>query len=109
MNEPAGASCVYATIGDTAIGCTVHCCYWPCERDGQPADPTPVHVMINRFPADVDAALDYWMVLCGAQRPLWMHYNRVDGESRHSLDSGGACWCAPHLYAPQQPVTRVPR
>lgn len=96
------SSCWYAEV-DERLACTVHCVFYPCERDGWPADPHPIHIVVD--PGAEAAAHEQWHLACAARRPLLRHTGLIDGDSRHVIDDTGSCWCTPTRVEPDDTST----
>jgi hypothetical protein len=88
------SDCHIAALGGQ-YACTVHCCYLPCPRGGQPASPVPMHTDASRPLGEV---VDYWMAVCGGHRPMVVHRGSFAGDDReHVISRSRDCWCAPRL------------
>lgn len=87
------ARCVLSLINqdlpDEGMACMVHTHYAPCPRDGEPANPEPIHSDDHLSRA---SAIGIWKIRSGGQRSLLIHHGAlVDGT--HKLWAG--CWCKP--------------
>ena len=82
------AHCVISVILDADLGpvpgCVVHAVYAPCDRDGQPACPVPLHAFGHD---DRDAALRMWRIRTHQQRPLIIHdERRIPDPAGHVIE-----------------------
>jgi hypothetical protein len=92
------AHCVVSEIYDTddetfVPACMVHTHNAPCPRDGQPANPNPIH--IGDQPSRVEA-LAMWHQRTGKQRPLVLHRGNI-GDVGHTLEASD-CPCLPEFF-----------
>lgn len=95
-DERPGTGCHYAEVNGQ-IACTVHCCYLPCWREGQPASPVPVHMGSDHYSRE--ELLHEWRETTAGQRPLVLHRGPIVGGA-HRVDEAGACWCDPDRVEP---------
>lgn len=93
------AKCVISSIVDTDLdrvvpACVVHAAYAPCPYNGQPACRTPLHTddHLSR-----DAAVEFWELRTGRQRPLVLHRGRLDVGDHQTDGDGVSCWCGPEV------------
>ncbi|MEU7787713.1 hypothetical protein [Amycolatopsis sp. NPDC049159] len=75
--------------------CVVHTHHAPCPRDGEPANPTPLHG--DDLPGET-AMVRAWADLTDQQRPLVVHHmGRGVDRLGHNKD-GLECPCSPSVY-----------
>ena len=72
------AHCVISVILDSneglVPGCVVHAVYAPCDSDGEPACPAPLHMFNHQ---DREAAITAWRIRTHGQRLLIIHDERA--------------------------------
>lgn len=101
------AECVESTVYDTDIdqavsSCMVHCHVWPCPRNGQPANETPVETWER--PGDRAAIVNEWELRTKGQRPLLIHrWEPRDFLPDGRLHDGRDCWCNPEFLPAREP------
>jgi hypothetical protein len=95
------AHCVESTILDTdgdrfVSACVVHTHHAPCPRDGEPANPAPLHVWSERRAGSVRE----WAIRTDRQRPLIIHNGSPADATEHQIDGTAECWCGPEVIEP---------
>jgi hypothetical protein len=92
-NDPTGRL-LEALMGGPMTACVVHAHHHPCPRDGQPADPAPLHTddRHGRVPA-----VALWATRTDRQRPLVIHQGNLGSTAPAHETDGVLCWCRPEV------------
>jgi hypothetical protein len=85
---------VEVMTGGPVTVCVVHAHHHPCPRDGQPADPSPLHTDDHhgRVPA-----VALWATRTDRQRPLVIHQGNLASTAPEHETGGPLCWCRPEV------------
>lgn len=84
--------CQLVDVEDVGRMCAVHGWPEPCEQNGHPALPFPIHVFAE---PDRIAAIEKARESVAGSRPILVH-NGHESDTGHLTTLGeSACWCEP--------------